>query len=157
MRPPISSPYFVDKFFSLQPRRLFELDCCQSPFIPLLDGPCPFILVMNSDMFLGTGRGPWPSLDAVHFAPQAGQLPALAALAPSHQNPVVGLLQNTAPSFVQHPPVTAALSRKRKAPTLRDSDWEPKKARITQLYIDDNLTIPLLKDALVSEFQFQAT
>ena len=106
---------------------------------------------MNSDMFLGTGR-------AVNFAPQAGQLPALAALAPSQQNPVVGSSQNnTAPSFAQHPPVTAALNRKRKAPTLRDSDWEPMKDRITQLYMDDNLTIPLLRDALVSEFQFQAT
>ncbi|KAK0743785.1 hypothetical protein B0T18DRAFT_415896 [Schizothecium vesticola] len=113
---------------------------------------------MDSDMFLGTGWGPWPSLDAVNFAPQAGQLPALAALAPSHQNPVVGSLQNnTAPSFAQHPPVTAALNRKRKAPTLRDSDWEPMKARITQLYMDDNLTIRLLRDALVREFQFQAT
>jgi len=110
-------------------------------------------------MLSGAGAGPWPAYEpTVNFGAQASQLLALAALAPSHQVTLVGSAQNnTATPFGQPPPITAAPSRKRKAPTLRDSDWEPKKARITQLYIDENLTIPLLRDALVRDFGFQAT
>lgn len=102
---------------------------------------------------------PWLANDAfADIMPQARGFPALAALAPSHQNTLVGSSQNDrAPPFGQPPLVTAAPSRKRKAPTLRDADWEPKKARITQLYIDEQLTIPRLRDSLVGEFGFQAT
>ncbi|KAJ9636760.1 hypothetical protein H2199_007754 [Coniosporium tulheliwenetii] len=46
--------------------------------------------------------------------------------------------------------------RKRKAPTLRAEDWEPYKARIIELHIEQNRPLPEVKDTIEREFGFQA-
>ncbi|KAK1751482.1 hypothetical protein QBC47DRAFT_406185 [Echria macrotheca] len=49
-------------------------------------------------------------------------------------------------------------TRKRKAPTLRASDWEPMKERITELWTGDGkCTIASLEETLMLEFGFTAT
>jgi hypothetical protein len=49
-----------------------------------------------------------------------------------------------------------AISRKRKAPTLRASDWEPYKARIVELHIVQNLSIPNVRSIIEEESGFKA-
>lgn len=69
----------------------------------------------------------------------------------------------------QHIPITAmdpstttmgppTNPRKRKAPTLRAEDWEPYKARIIELHIDDGLPLREVKDIIdrESESKFKA-
>ena len=48
--------------------------------------------------------------------------------------------------------------RKRKAPTLREVDWEPHKARIIELHITQNSPLPLkeVKDIIARETGFNA-
>jgi hypothetical protein len=46
--------------------------------------------------------------------------------------------------------------RKRKAPTLRTDDFEPYKARIIELHIDQNIPLPKVKDVIESEYGFRA-
>ena len=60
-------------------------------------------------------------------------------------------------TFGQRRPMEAAPSRRKKALTLRDSDWEPMRVRIVQLYVEENYTIPQLREAIKREFRFQAT
>ena len=59
------------------------------------------------------------------------------------------------PASGQPPSSDAAAPRRRKAPTLRDSDWEPMKARIVQLYVHDNLTLPQVTQSVNLEFNLQ--
>jgi hypothetical protein len=47
-------------------------------------------------------------------------------------------------------------TRKRKAPTLRAEDWEPYKARIIELHIQQDLPLQEVKDAIQIEFGFEA-
>ena len=49
-------------------------------------------------------------------------------------------------------------TRKRKAPTLRAADWEPYKARIIELHVDQTPSVPLkeVKDIMEREFGFVA-
>jgi hypothetical protein len=50
--------------------------------------------------------------------------------------------------------------RKRKAPTLREDDWNPVKARILELHITQNLPLPEVKELVEREFEsigFSAT
>jgi hypothetical protein len=47
-------------------------------------------------------------------------------------------------------------TRKRKAPTLRVEDWEPYKARIIELHIEQDLPLRKVKDAIQKEFGFEA-
>ena len=46
--------------------------------------------------------------------------------------------------------------RKRKAPTLRDSDWEPYKDRIVQLHITQDRPLPEVKKIMEEETGFTA-
>jgi hypothetical protein len=48
------------------------------------------------------------------------------------------------------PPST---SRKRKAPTLRDEDWEPVRARVIELHITQKLPLPDVKKLIEEEFK----
>jgi hypothetical protein len=41
--------------------------------------------------------------------------------------------------------------RKRKAPTLRDDDWEPVKARVIELHITQNVPLPEVKQIVEEE------
>ncbi|KAK3352751.1 hypothetical protein B0T25DRAFT_192108 [Lasiosphaeria hispida] len=50
-----------------------------------------------------------------------------------------------------------AQARKRKAPTLRDSDWEPHKERIIELHITENLPLQQVIGILKREHDFEAT
>ena len=43
--------------------------------------------------------------------------------------------------------------RKRKAPTLRDDDWEPVKARIIELHVTQNRPLSEVKETLEQEFR----
>jgi hypothetical protein len=54
-------------------------------------------------------------------------------------------------------PVMHIGSRKRKAPTLRDVDWEPVKRRIIELHITQNISLPDVKERVKKEFGFEAT
>jgi len=58
-------------------------------------------------------------------------------------------------AFGQPPHLDAVITRKRKAPTLRDSDWELMKARIVQLYVQDKLTLPQVTQSINLEFNLQ--
>jgi len=51
------------------------------------------------------------------------------------------------------PPGPLRMSRKRKAPTLRDEDWEPVKRRVIQLHIDKNIPLPEVKKQVEKEFK----
>jgi hypothetical protein len=56
------------------------------------------------------------------------------------------------------PPPTQ--SRKRKAPTLHGDDWEPVKARVIELHIEQKLPLPKVKEIVEEEFKplgFNAT
>lgn len=57
------------------------------------------------------------------------------------------------PSFAMGPPTNP---RKRKAPTLRPSDWEPYKARIIELHITENLPLWKVKEIIEMESGFAA-
>jgi hypothetical protein len=56
------------------------------------------------------------------------------------------------PTILMQPPAKA---RKRKAPTLRDSDWEPYRKRLTELYTAGML-LKDLKEQMEVEFNFFA-
>ena len=47
-------------------------------------------------------------------------------------------------------------TRKRKAPTLCADAWEPYKARIIELHIEQGLSLGKVKDAIEKEFEFTA-
>jgi hypothetical protein len=47
----------------------------------------------------------------------------------------------------------AAQSRKRKAPTLRNEDWEPIKTRVIDLHIAQRLPLPRVKEMVEQEFK----
>lgn len=49
-----------------------------------------------------------------------------------------------------------AKRRKPKAPTLRNSDWEPHKSRILELYIEQNLDLQSVQKILKEEKGFYA-
>ena len=44
-------------------------------------------------------------------------------------------------------------SRKRKAPTLRRDEWEPVKARVIELHINQSLPLPKVKEIVEEEFK----
>jgi hypothetical protein len=46
--------------------------------------------------------------------------------------------------------------RKRKAPTLRADDWEPYKARVVELYVNQGLALKKVKEKIEEEFGFTA-
>jgi hypothetical protein len=46
--------------------------------------------------------------------------------------------------------------RKRKAPTLRTNDFEPYKARIIELHVDQNIALTKVKDIIERECGFRA-
>ena len=50
----------------------------------------------------------------------------------------------------------AGSTRKRKAPTLRDQDWEPYKKRILELHMKPNLTQKDVMDLINQEYGFKA-
>ncbi|KAJ6779294.1 hypothetical protein PWT90_07909 [Aphanocladium album] len=53
--------------------------------------------------------------------------------------------------------VAAKTQRRRKAPTLREHDWEPLKARIVDLHVKQNLALPEVKTLMQKEYGFEAT
>lgn len=80
----------------------------------------------------------------------------------SPENPAPGLTQSQTPDQ-QAPGKIATTSmcppskpRKPKAPTLRTHDWEPYKARILELHIDQKLPLRQVKQTIEREFEFTA-
>lgn len=65
-----------------------------------------------------------------------------------------GNASNALQPLMPPPPLS---SRKRKAPTLRDGDWTPVKARILELHIEQNTPLPTVKILIEEEFSFEAT
>jgi len=87
---------------------------------------------------------------AVHVVPHQSEFPyANDTIAQSHQ---LQLSDNTNAHNVQSmaPPPNP---RKRKAPTLRQEDWEPVKARIVELHITQNMPLPEVKQIVEEEFK----
>ncbi|XWX00380.1 hypothetical protein V2A60_008400 [Cordyceps javanica] len=58
---------------------------------------------------------------------------------------------------VKEPAVTAKAQRRRKAPTLREHDWEPLKTRIVDLHIKENMSLPDVRALMQKERGFEAT
>lgn len=58
---------------------------------------------------------------------------------------------------VQEPLVTAKSQRRRKAPTLREHDWEPLKTRIVDLHVKMNMSLPDVRALMQKEQGFDAT
>ena len=56
-------------------------------------------------------------------------------------------VRNTSTSSMGPPTIT----RKRKAQTLHDEDWEPYKARVIELHIERNLPLPKVKKIMENE------
>ena len=52
--------------------------------------------------------------------------------------------------------VSNARPRKKKAPTLRESDWEPYKDRIIQVHLVEKRSLPEVKILIEQEFGFTA-
>jgi hypothetical protein len=63
---------------------------------------------------------------------------------------------NNFPSIATSSMLPPSGRRKPKAPTLRAQDWEPYKARIVELYIDQKLPLREVKDKIEQEFGFKA-
>lgn len=100
------------------------------------------------------GAGHWGDSSPVpHWEALAGSTSAF----PEHEtHATIGDPQSIARSASEFPlPPDAVPVRRRKAPTLRDSDWEPMKDRITQLYIRDKLTLSRMAEVINSEFNLQ--
>jgi hypothetical protein len=57
------------------------------------------------------------------------------------------------PTSLMEPP---AKKRKKKVPTLRADAWEPYKARILKLHIEENRPLLEVKDTIEREFKFKA-
>jgi hypothetical protein len=51
--------------------------------------------------------------------------------------------------------LAAKLPRKRKAPTLRDSDWDPYRAHFTELY-NSGTTLKEIKKIMEDDYDFHA-
>jgi hypothetical protein len=72
----------------------------------------------------------------------------------SQQQPTYHGISNANMQPMGPPPIR----RKRKAPTLRQDDWEPVKARVIELHITKKLPLPEVKKAVEAEFTgFTAT
>lgn len=63
---------------------------------------------------------------------------------------------NNFPSIATSPMLPPSGHRKPKAPTLRAQDWEPYKARIVELHIDQKLPLREVKEKIEQEFGFKA-
>jgi hypothetical protein len=63
---------------------------------------------------------------------------------------------NNFPSIATSSMLPPSGHRKPKAPTLRAQDWEPYKARIVELHIDQKLPLREVKDKIEQEFGFKA-
>lgn len=74
---------------------------------------------------------------------------------PSHIG--VSLASNEDTNLPTQSSLTQSKTRKRKAPTLRDTDWEPVKRRIVQLHINQNISLPDVREQVRNEFGFEAT
>ena len=92
---------------------------------------------------------------------------ATSLLEPLHilsmsQEPVLHVPQDTLTASVEDPGTTAtAMSpppkrRKKKAPTLRDKDWEPYKDRILELRDTQELSLQEIKETIEKEYGFTA-
>ncbi|KAF2794007.1 hypothetical protein K505DRAFT_374918 [Melanomma pulvis-pyrius CBS 109.77] len=77
--------------------------------------------------------------------------PALHIYA-THETESLGHVE-TMPAVPMGPPTK---TRKRKAPTLRADEWEPYKARILELHIEQKLPLREVKEQILSEFGFTA-
>jgi hypothetical protein len=80
-------------------------------------------------------------------------------VAPPQQLPTSGGINSTSDDIMllMTPPPSR---RKRKARTLRDDDWEPVKARVIELHIIQNVSLPKVKQIVEEEFksiEFRAT
>lgn len=57
----------------------------------------------------------------------------------------------------KEPVVAAKTQRRRKAPTLREHDWEPLKTRIVELHVKRNMSLPDVRALMQRERGFEAT
>lgn len=111
--------------------------------------PFPWVTTISNPSqanYFGTGRGPASSCHTPHHASSS------AGSVVSHDQV---LTPNGA--LGQLPCNTSNSDRKRKAPTLRDADWEPMRDLIVRFYVDENQTIPQVKEILERDAQFVAT
>lgn len=107
----------------------------------------------------------WVEGSASEVLPTIGQPPSTQSYVPQLFNPssVPGINQppNTQSSGdAQRIPATSmdppAKPRKRKAPTLRADDWEPYKARIIELHIEQDTPLRKVKEMMERETGFTA-
>jgi hypothetical protein len=96
----------------------------------------------NNLAFHGSG------LTEDQMAVSLSQYPKPGATHP-HQPPIYDRVSS---KYLQ-PMAPLPKSRKRKAPTLSLSDWEPVKARVIELYVALNLELPDVKKNIEEEFK----
>lgn len=91
--------------------------------------------------------------------PQAsGETTYPASLIPMSLRKQAGSSELAIPLALGSPDATSppAIMRKKKAQTLRESDWEPYKSRIVELHIEEKRPIPDVKRIIEREFAFKA-
>jgi hypothetical protein len=140
------------------------------PFPPLYTPQPPFPLQygehLGTEKLFTEGYMHWFPLSYSHGGPLLNQM-----VQPQSNNAVfqqgsfsqnqVSLLPYSIPSSIVaqpsdvhvQPMAPPATSRKRKAPTLRDEDWEPVRARVIELHITQNLPLPEVKMVVEEEFK----
>ncbi|KAI1327737.1 Tetratricopeptide repeat-domain-containing protein [Xylariaceae sp. FL0255] len=85
----------------------------------------------------------------------AAQVPSYPPLQMKDHQTIAGTNDGSAILQQSMPPPTK--SRKRKALTLRDHDWEPMKARIIELHINESLPLSEVQKSIKQEYAFEAT
>jgi hypothetical protein len=99
------------------------------------------------------------SMDSADFSVETWLTGPPMADAPHHPTAHVGTHANQNEQADRNvlcgrdPPVK---QRKKKAPTLRASDWEPYKARIIELHVTQKRSLPNVKEIIESELSFVA-
>jgi len=89
----------------------------------------------------------------LHLAQNPALLSANAATVAVHQEPQNGTAAVAVTPGEMGPPPK---SRKRKAPTLTEEDWQPYKDEIIRLYVDEDMPLHRVMEAMENEHEFVA-
>ena len=112
----------------------------------------------GQDLGLST---PWPANDIntlpIPHLPSGGNIPHLSGTAQANNDLANGQASRHSSLLPDQTTMADVGTRKRKAPTLRASDWEPVKCRIIELHIARNISLPDVKEHIKKEFGFEAT
>lgn len=112
---------------------------------------CGNALALNGSALQMQPKDEWVTPSQSHVAHSFDPSPALHTHAANNTGSFGDT--RTTPTIPMGPPTRP---RKRKAPTLRASDWEPYKARIVELHITEKWPLQEVREAIKMEFGFTA-